>query len=373
MGATAAPATSNPRPHDAHSGTIELVRNTLRRIFRGRRLRFGLSLFLFPISVLALAHYRTADSAFSTLANIASEIVKNGTVLTLLALGASLVMATSEIDLSALGVATVSGVIFANTLSYFGPSHGAIAFLSAAAAAIAFAMLSGVLVSYCVVKLRAPALIFTWAMGGIYAISSILLTRCASASVHPTISGVPLPWQAPAATWAFGHRYFLCSVITILLSIVILAGTSLPHRATAVGGNSNSASYAGVSINRTISQCYIVCAVLAGIAGIVHTLLNGQATTRDLESSINGLVPIAVALLGGTSLLGGYLSLWSVVASSLFWTVAKLLGPILPVFDSIQAEMGQGLFYLMFVIVAAGLGRALAPPAAKIYAEKEAR
>jgi ribose/xylose/arabinose/galactoside ABC-type transport system permease subunit len=343
------------------------------RVVHSRAFRYGLSFVLFVLTSICLAVFwaPAADSLPGLVAKLITQILRHGIVFCLLALGASLVVATSEIDLSSLGVATISGVVFAIVVSHFDPAQLYLAVPIAVLAALVSSLLSGFLVSYCVVDLHAPSLIFTWAIGGIYMLVSILLTSLASPSVVHSVSGVALAWETSMSSWEFGGGYFKLSLFVLILTIIVISGTNLPHRAAAVGGNANSAMYSGVLPKRVLRECYISNAVLAGIAGIFQVLIIGEGGTTDLTFSINGLIPIAIALLGGTALSGGYLSLWSVVFAAFFWSAASLLGPILPVLKSVQAEMGQALFYLIFLIVAVLFGSALAPPAPKVYAEKE--
>ncbi|MEO8148853.1 MAG: sugar ABC transporter permease [Bacteroidia bacterium] len=71
----------------------------------------------------------------------------------------------------------------------------------------------------------------------------------------------------------------------------------------AIGGNKEAAFYSGISIRTNLFFVYIIMGLLAAVAGIVYTAQLGNATAnagRNLE-----LDAIAACVIGGTSLLGG--------------------------------------------------------------------
>ena len=302
--------------------------------------------------------------------SLASSLVKTAAAFTLLALGASVVIATSNIDLSSIGVASMSGVLFALILSSVHVSHS-LAILIAAAGSLAFAACSGLLVSFCFLRLKSPLLIFTWALGAIYNVITILIARLAP---HSDVSGVALPWRPPNDMWAFGHIGFWLSALITAVAIIAMSLINLPQRAQAIGASETSAAFIGISRNRTLTECFVLNSLLACAAGILHSLYLEQASTSDLPGK--ELIPIAIAVLGGTALSGGYMSAWSVTAASLFWAATRLLGPhlpqLLPFLSPIAAEVGQILFYSIFLIISLCFGALLAPRFSKIYAQREA-
>jgi ribose/xylose/arabinose/galactoside ABC-type transport system permease subunit len=363
------------RPQTLPEFGIERPTSRKYKLMHGPLFRYGMSLLLLIAFTIFLAlTYRDA-SLEKLLSRVVSEIVRNGIVYCLLGIGASVVIATSEIDLSSLGVATISGIIFALIASAFDPTSKALIIAVAGPCVLIFCIGSGLFVSFCVSKVHAPPLIFTWALGSMYILLSILLTRFASTRVVSSVSSIGLPWQLSAEAWDVHGSAFFFSIVLLIVTIILLRGTNLPNRAAAVGGNADSARYAGVSKESVLRSAFLVNAVLSGIAGVIQALQYGGATTKDLDISINGLIPVAIAVIGGTSLFGGYLSVWSVLFAAFFWSATALLGPILPRYipflAPLQAEVGQGIFYLVFIVIALIFGRTLSPPASKIYASKE--
>ncbi|HTQ12543.1 MAG TPA: hypothetical protein VMH86_01605 [Rhizomicrobium sp.] len=323
---------------------------------------FGLALF-----IVIYWH----DGILRSLTAFSSDVLRTTAVFSLLAIGAALVISSSYIDLSAMGVATVSGVIFAAILSHF-DSVNVWSVGLATLASLFFSLLSGFGVSFSVVNLRAPPLIFTWAIGSIYGLIAILLTSLAADRVAHSVAGVPLHDPVSRTFWQPTGWGFYLSIATVLGALVLILGVDLARRACAIGANETSAVYAGVSKRRTLYECFVINALLAGGAGILEIpALNSEASTGDLIGK--ELIPIAIAVLGGTALTGGYINLLSVIAAAIFWAVAELIGPQLQTYipELSGAEVGKILFFFLFVLVVLAFGRFLGPPLPKIYAKKE--
>lgn len=352
---------------------VEPAPRGIARLLHGRSTQYYIAPILLCLFALPLFLLQYRVSLADAFLEFPAILVKTATAICLLALGASMVIATSQIDLSTIGVATMSGLLFAVTLSYGSAQPTYLNISLAILCALSFATVSGLLVTVCYIRLKVPLLIFTWALGSIYVVIALFVSRIArDTSIHG-VSGVGLPARLENDFWRFGHMGFNVSLVAIALALVFAHWTNLHQRAAAIGANSLSAEYAGVPKTRTYRQCFLFNAWLAALAGIHHSLYLTQATTRDLYGT--ELTAIAVALLGGTSLAGGYLRLSSVLAAGFFWATAKLLGPHLPSLfsplSSIQAELGQILFYAIFIVISLLFGRLLAPRIPKVFARQE--
>jgi ribose/xylose/arabinose/galactoside ABC-type transport system permease subunit len=326
-----------------------------------------LLLFAFPL----IWTYYSGDLESTTI-ELATQLVKNCVVYCLLAVGASVVLATGQIDLTSVGVAIFSGVLFSLNLSYgedFSFARISLAVLSC----LVFAVASGIVVAYCFQKLKAPLLILTWALGSIYTVLAILMTGLAKSGSQHDVSGIWLPTMIPNNFWGPGHAGFSLSLLAMVVAVTVPEWTSLGDRAKAVGASETSARYAGVPTIRTYYQTFIFNALLSAAAGILSSLYLNRASTSDLTG--RELIPIAIAVLAGTSLSGGYLYIPSVIAAAFFWTTVRLLGPhlpsIFPWLSSFQAELGSVLFFTIFIIVSLVFGKLLMPPLQKVFARQE--
>lgn len=367
------PIPSTP-PKKAMSGSpvVEEPSSPIRRIFRRHGIQFIIAPVLFVIAFLVLlVIYSRDQSMASALYNATIYTVKFGVVFCLLSIGASIVISASYVDLSTIGLATLSGIIFAITLSFVGTDHLVVSVLLSLFITLIFALGAGTLTAWCVVDLRAPALISTWALGGIFLIFAILATMLAPTNALHTVEGITLPETVPDSFWEFSTGFWL-SVFGVFGAYVLINGMGLPSRSCAIGANENSAVYAGVRKRRTLYECFIVNSLLAGAAGIIHIAVLNQASSTDLRAG--ELIAISIAVLGGTSLSGGYLSIISVISASLFWTCINLISPRLPsIFpwtSSFQSEIGQLIYYIIFLVVVMCFGRLLGPYLPKIYAKR---
>ena len=117
-----------------------------------------------------------------------------------------------------------------------------------------------------------------------------------------TLFGIPTPIYAAA-------------IIAIILYLV-LNRTPFGRHFYAVGGNIKAASLSGISTRATLFWTYVLCAVMAAIAGM---LLTARLDTG--EANIGASMPlqsIAACVIAGVSLRGGVGRLENVVLGALF-------------------------------------------------------
>jgi simple sugar transport system permease protein len=337
------------------------------------RWQFWIAPLLAAVGFLALSYSYYNGSPLYTIETVWATIVQNSLAYCLLGLGSAVVLSAAQLDLSVVGVASLSGVLATIILSSSPTGYFSLDLALSLVCSLFFAVLSGVLVSSCVVHLRAPALIFTWALGALYIIFAIILVQFAPNSVIHSASDVTFPINFPSGYWGFNGTGNRLSVILVIAILIILNGTNLPTLSRAIGGNPVSAAYAGVPTRRTLCTCFILSATLAALAGIYEASYMGSALVRPFDGK--ELVPLAVAVLGGAVLTGGYLSLLAVVAASLFWGSMDLLGPqlpaLMPFLVGYEAELGQALFYTCFAVVCVIFGKKLAPDLAKVYVKSQ--
>ena len=298
-----------------------------------------------------------------------SDIVKEGTVFCLLAIGASAVIATSQIDLSSIGVATLAGVVFSVIMSYFENQHiGSI--IVGSIAGMTVGVISGYFIYWCFKRFRSPLLILTWAIGSLYVILSIFISRFATSEVISGDDGVGIRSSLEADFWHFLSFGFFMLLFFCYIFAAFLPMSNLATKIKAIGANETSAQYLGVNKDSVFKSAFIFNGLISALAGILHCIIIGTASTTDLSGK--ELVPIAIAVLGGTGLAGGYLSVSSVICAAIFWITLKLSGPQLS--DAIpllgkSAEAGQITFFFVFVVISLVFGRTLMPPVPKIYAK----
>ncbi len=105
-----------------------------------------------------------------------------------------------------------------------------------------------------------------------------------------TIQGVP--WVVP-----------LVVALVVGLSFV-LARTAFGRHIYAVGGNAEAARRAGINVANIKTMCFVICSVLAIVAGIlIASRDNSVSPTTGGAQTL--LYAVGAAVIGGTSLFGG--------------------------------------------------------------------
>ena len=80
----------------------------------------------------------------------------------------------------------------------------------------------------------------------------------------------------------------------------------------ALGRNEEAARYSGINTQRMTILAYVLCAVMAGIGGMLFAL-DGNSIAPSSFGNFYELYAIAAAVLGGCSLRGGEGSILGVI------------------------------------------------------------
>jgi ribose transport system permease protein len=219
----------------------------------------------------------------------------------IMGVGATIVIISGGIDLSAGAVYALSGVVMAMVLRAAGPLDPVVTVLLGFATCMAVSLACGVANGVMVVGLQVHPFIITlgtmWIVRGIAFVAShaesILvpeaLTRVAKAplGLNPTLSPVPL----------------LAMLAVGMLGSVYLTRTVMGRHIFAVGGNAEASRFAGLPVQRIRLGVFVLSALTAGAAAFLGASFYGSATSSDA----NGyeLYVIASAVVGGASLTGG--------------------------------------------------------------------
>ncbi|MCL2209223.1 MAG: sugar ABC transporter permease YjfF [Treponema sp.] len=93
------------------------------------------------------------------------------------------------------------------------------------------------------------------------------------------------------------------ALFLVVIIAVVLKWTRFGRNLYAVGGNSQSALMLGINVRRTRFYSYVVCGLLAGVAGYVFLLKAGSGYSQ--HAMIFEMRAIAASIIGGTMLTGG--------------------------------------------------------------------
>ena len=234
-------------------------------------------------------------------------IFASSQILCLLALGATLVMLTRNIDVSvgstvglcaiAVGVALNNGYGLATAIAF----------------ALAIGALAGAFNGLLVVGLRIPAIVATLGTLGLYRGVMLLWTG------GKWIEGLPDSLKSLSEPAFIGVSPLGWLVLALLLSGTwLLSRTAFGRDFYAVGDNLAAARQLGVAVNRTRMLAFTLNGMLAACAGIVFAAQIGfvpNQTGSGLE-----MKAIAACVLGGISLLGGTGTLLGAFLGAFFLT-----------------------------------------------------
>lgn len=267
---------------------------------------------LLAVGAISSPYFLTGDN----LANLLRQV----TVFGLLALGMTLVMLTGRIDLS-VGATMVFSVIAAIELmvivggqfdmrvmgrgnTYVGPTAPLIALTLVVGALVG--LCNGLGVAYGRVAPFIMTLVSLSALRGLGYVFS---------------NGRPYYLRSESYRWLGEATVFHIPVGGFVLAVVFALMAWLLHahvagkRIYAIGGDEKTARFAGVQVNRWIVLVYIASGICAALAGLV---LTSRLTSVDAPmGSGYELSAIAIAVLGGTSLAGGYGSPYRTLFASL--------------------------------------------------------
>jgi ribose transport system permease protein len=96
---------------------------------------------------------------------------------------------------------------------------------------------------------------------------------------------------------------FIYLVLLALIMAVVLHHTTFGRHVFALGGNEKAAELTGISVVRVKIEVYVICALAAGLQGIIISGWLGSAPANMATSY--ELNVIAAAVIGGANLAGG--------------------------------------------------------------------
>ena len=128
------------------------------------------------------------------------------------------------------------------------------------------------------------------AVGAVLLVVTYVLNQNRSVNPNFPIKGIP---------------YVIPMVIVLLIFwTFMLSRTTWGRHVYAVGGNAEAARRAGINVDRIRTSVFIICSVMAAVAGVVAASRLGKVST-DSGGGNDLLYAVGAAVIGGTSLFGG--------------------------------------------------------------------
>src|SRR5690349_11454360 len=136
----------------------------------------------------------------------------------------------------------------------------------------------------------------------------------------------------------------------VLVVAFVVRRTVFGRRLLAIGGNRPATELAGLPVKRVLITVYVLCSVLASIAGLL-SVARIQSSDASAVGLLIELSAITAVVVGGTPLTGGRVRVLGTVAGALLMqlVIATMIKHNLP---PSTTEMAQAVIILIAVYVA---------------------
>lgn len=238
---------------------------------------------------------------FFQLDNFRTQFVQVIPVL-IVALGMALVIGTEGIDLSVGGVMALAAAVIP---LYIGYGLVPVVIIVVVVGAV-IGLINGSLV----------------ALVGVQPIVATLSLMVAGRGIALVIANEQLKSVTDPGILAIGRGQFLGIPYSVIVGIVLIGlvallvnRTTFGKQLIAIGGSRRAAELSGLPVKRILVLTYVVCAMLASVAGIIGTARLGASVPSTLGNLIE-LSAITAVVVGGTPLTGGQVRVVGTVAGA---------------------------------------------------------
>jgi ribose/xylose/arabinose/galactoside ABC-type transport system permease subunit len=300
--------------------------------------RGWLPLALMTTLIVAVGAYTEArQSVFLSKQNL-NALLLEAMPLVLVSMGQACALLVGGFDISVAALMTMCVVTASFTMT---PTTSGLALIPGALALVAVGLATGVFNAFLIRVLRLPSIVATLGSLSVLEGASLLLRAYPTGPINTDVTG--------ALTTSVG---FMPVAFVGVVALAILADGWLYRTRTglalrAVGLDATSSRRLGIATGRTVLLAFVVCSVMASIAGFY------LAAEVQVGSPIIGnqaLESIAAAVLGGASLAGGKGSLFGTMLAALFLTE---IDNVLPLFQqpTEYADMTIGVLILLALVL----------------------
>jgi ribose transport system permease protein len=266
------------------------------------------------------------------------NIVRQTAMIAIMAVGMTFVLSAGEIDLSIGAVAGLTSVTTALALAKFGLIGG---ICGGVLTGIVVGMVNGLLTT----RVGIPSFLVTLAMMGIAKGAAMWVSATAA---------VPILNKTYYSIFGSGNLgpvpgLLIWALIAAAIGHVALRKTTFGRKVLATGGSETAARFTGIKTHNIKMQVLIISSLTAAFAGMLYAgrLRSGRFQLGEGDE----LSVIAAAVLGGTSLFGGF---GSVVGSIMGALMIGLInnGLILMGLEFSQQLIARGVIIILAVTVA---------------------
>jgi rhamnose transport system permease protein len=284
----------------------------------------GVTMFM----LLLAAVFAITTERFLTIDNLL-VVAFNAAILAIVAVAASIVLITRNLDLSVGSVMGLAGYLWADASATFGDLGPILLILPLVVGGVC-GLINGLLVAYG----RLPSIIVTLGTLSVYRGVTYIYAQ----GQQVTSNEIP-PWVLDAVDarfWGIPALAIAAVIVTILVAL-FLQQTPLGRQIYAVGSSAAASYFYGLDSRRIVISAFVITGVLAGLAGLLYAARVGTVTVALADGW--ELTALAAAVIGGISVLGGT---GNVVGAALGAVVLAMI-------DNGLVLMGVPEFWRMFL------------------------
>ncbi|MER1911919.1 ribose ABC transporter permease [Proteus mirabilis] len=245
--------------------------------------------------LLLIVVVSTLSPNFFTLNNI-FNILQQTSVNAIMAVGMTLVILTSGIDLSVGSLLALTGAVAASMVG--ADVNALVAVVGALALGAAIGGVTGIIIAKGKVQAFIATLVMMLLLRGVtrvYTDGSPINTGFSDNADLFSWFGIGRPFGIPTPIWLM--------MIVFLSAWYVLHHTRLGRYIYALGGNEAATRLSGISVDKIKIIVYALCGLLAALASVIEVARLSSA--QPMAGNGYELDAIAAVVLGGTSLAGG--------------------------------------------------------------------
>jgi ribose transport system permease protein len=216
--------------------------------------------------------------------------------------------------------------------------------------AVALAVGAGVgVANYALIRfLRIPPIIATLSSSFVFQSAAIWQNRGLRIKPPPSLGEFTTTNVAGVPVLA------ICVLALTVAMHLVLTRTVYGRSVLAIGQNPRAARLAGIPVERVRATTYVMCAVLAALAGYLVAAFSGGAALNMGQEYL--LSSIAVVVIGGTSVAGGFANVPGLWGAALFLFLLVTMLNTWGVSAGVRLVL-TGLIIVAVIVAASGRSR----------------
>lgn len=266
------------------------------------------------ISLILVGAYLTwSQPVFLSWANM-MNIVRSNSVVFILAIGATYIVISGQIDLSVASATAATAMVFGLLLA------AGLGTVPAVLLTLGFGLLLGVVNGVLVAYLNLSFFVVTLGTLSIFQSFALVVNNGTSVSVFSR------PGFGPVYTFVNANLgpvpiILIFNVALLMIAAGVLRYTVFGRSLYAIGANREAARLNGIDVQRTVLLVFMVAGLTVGMASVVQV---GRLTsaTADVDATLLMTV-LAAVLIGGTAFTGGEGGVFGTVVGVLFLGVIQ--------------------------------------------------